>query len=101
MADDRDSRTEANKKKAPTKRSAREHSQGTSSWIMHSLNRIEDQIHERFQRIEQRIDNVEDRLRRIERFVWMTHGALIIVLVIWAVVQFLLSNYQISFTPNP
>ena len=101
MADDRDSRTEATRKKAPTKRSARDHSQGTSSWIIHSLNRIEDQIHERFQRIEQRIDNVEDRLRRIERLVWMTHGALIIALVVWAVVQFLVSNYQISFTPNP
>lgn len=100
MADDRDSRAEANKKKAPAKRSARDHSQGTSSWIMHSLNRIEGQIHERFQRIEQRIDNIEDRLRRIERFVWMTHGALIIV-ILWAVVQFLVSNYQIALTLKP
>lgn len=68
---------------------------------MHSLNRIEGQIHERFQRIERRIDNIEDRLRRIERFVWITHGVLVTVLVTWAVVQFLVSNYQISFTLKP
>lgn len=59
-------------------------------WIMFSLNNIQEQI-----------NRIEDRLRRFERFVWISQGVVITVIVIWAVVQFALSNFQIEISPKP
>ena len=60
------------------------------SWIVYSLGTIQEQI-----------NRIEDRLRRFERFVWMSHGVMITVIVIWAVVQFLQSNFQFEISPKP
>ena len=68
---------------------------------MHSLNQIPEQIDKVESRIQEQINGLEARLRRFERSFWICQGMLIAVLVIWAVVQFLISNYQISFTLNP
>ena len=72
-----------------------------SSCIMHSLNQIQQQIDKVEQRIQKQINGLETRLRRFERFVWVTQGVVITIIVIWAVVQFVLSNYQVSIMPKP
>ena len=59
-------------------------------WIMLSLNSIQEQI-----------DRIEDRMRRFERFVWASQGVVITVVVIWAVIQFVLSNFQVEISPKP
>jgi hypothetical protein len=59
-------------------------------WIMFSLNSIQEQI-----------NRIEDRLRRFERFVWISQGIVITVVVIWAVVQFVFSNFQVDISPKP
>ena len=68
---------------------------------MHSLNQILERISNVERRIQEQINGLETRLRRFERLFWVCQGILITVLVIWAVVQFLVSNYQISFTLKP
>ena len=94
MATDRKGAGKAHEKKAPassqTGKTVTPPPSQESSWIMFSLNRIQEQI-----------DRIEDRLRRFERFVWMTQGVVITIVVVWAVVQFMVSNYQISVTPKP
>ena len=65
------------------------------------LNQILEQINSVERRIQEQIYGLETRLRRFERLFWVCQGILIAVLVIWAVVQFLVSNYQISFTLKP
>ena len=79
-----------------------------SHWIMYSLNQIREQLDKverriqvRIDGLEARIDGLEARLRRFERLFWVGQGMLIAVLVIWAVVQFLVSNYQIALTLKP
>ena len=72
-----------------------------SSWIMHSLNQIQQQIDKVEKRIQDQISGLETRLRRFERFVWVTQGAVITIIVIWAIVQFVLSYFQVSITPKP
>ena len=62
-----------------------------TSWIMHNLNQIQQQIDKVEQRIQKQIDGLETKLRRLERFVRVTQG----------VVQFVLSNYQVSIMPKP
>lgn len=57
---------------------------------MFSLNNIQEQI-----------NRIEDRLRRFERFVWISQGVVITVVVIWAVLQFVLSNFQVDISPKP
>ena len=59
-------------------------------WIMLSLNSIQEQS-----------ARIEDRLRRFERFVWVSQGVVITVVVIWAVIQFVLSNFQVEISPKP
>ena len=72
-----------------------------SHWIMDSLNQIREQLDKVERRIQVRIDGLEARLRRFERLFWVGQGMLIAVLFIWAVVQFLVSNYQIALTLKP
>ena len=109
MASDRDDSAKADKEKTPLQQHSTTPS-GTpeAPWIMHSLNQIREQlnsverrIQEQINKIQEQINGLETRLRRFERLFWVCQGMLIAVLVIWAVVQFLVSNYQISFTPNP
>ena len=59
-------------------------------WLMFSLDTIQEQI-----------NRIEDRLRRFERFVWISQGVVITVVVIWAVLQFVLSNFQVDISPKP
>lgn len=102
MAIDRNDSAKADKEKTPLQQHSTTPS-GTpeAPWIMHSLNQIREQINSVERRIQKQINGLETRLRRFERLFWVCQGMLIAVLVIWAVVQFLVSNYQISFTPNP
>ena len=102
MASDRDDSAKADKEKTPLQQHSTTPS-GTpeAPWIMHSLNQIREQINSVERRIQEQINGLETRLRRFERLFWVCQGMLIAILVIWAVVQFLVSNYQISFTPNP
>ena len=51
--------------------------------------------------IQEQINRIEDRLRRFERFVWISQGVVITVVVIWAVLQFVLSNFQVDISPKP
>ena len=51
--------------------------------------------------IQEQINRIEDRLRRFERFVWISQGIVITVVVIWAVVQFVFSNFQVDISPKP
>lgn len=113
MATDREDNTQAAKKKTFSQQQSTTPPGPTEApWIMHSLNqirkqinsaegRIQEQINSVEERIQEQINGLESRLRRFERLFWVGQGILIAVLVIWAVVQFLISNYQISFTPNP
>ena len=102
MAIDREDGAKADNEKTPS-----QHQSTTPSgppeapWIMHSLNQILEQIDKVEKRIQEQINGIEARLRRFERLFWICQGVLIAVLVIWAVVQFLVSNYQISFTLKP
>ena len=57
---------------------------------MFSLNNIREQN-----------NRIEDRLRRFERFVRISQGVVITVIVIWAVAQFVSSNFQIEISPKP
>ena len=68
---------------------------------MHSLNQILEQFDKVERRIQAQIHGLEARLQRFERLFWICQGALITVLVIWAVVQFLVSNHQIALTLKP
>ena len=68
---------------------------------MHSLNQIQQQIDKVEKRIQDQISGLETRLRRFERFVWVTQGAVITIIVIWATIQFVLSYFQVSITPKP
>ena len=91
MATDRSGNAKVVREKTPTPRvSTPPSGPPESSWIIHSLNQIQDQI-----------NGLDARLRRFERFFWICQGILIAVLVIWAIVQFMVSNYQISVTPKP
>lgn len=94
MATDRKGAGKAHEKKAPAspqpEKTVTPPPSQESSWIMFSLNRIQEQI-----------DRIEDRLRRFERLVWVTQGVVITIIVIWAIVQFMVSNYQVSVTPKP
>lgn len=102
MATDREDKAQADKGKTPSQQqSTTPPGPSEAPWIMHSLNLIREQINGVEGRIQEQINGLETRLRRFERLFWVGQGILIAVLVIWAVVQFLLSNYQISFTPNP
>ena len=102
MATDREDNTQAAKKKTFSQQQSTTPPGPTEApWIMHSLNQIREQINSAEERIQEQINGLESRLRRFERLFWVGQGILIAVLVIWAVVQFLISNYQISFTPNP
>ena len=51
--------------------------------------------------IQEQINRIEDRLRRFERFVWISQGIVITVVVIWAVVRFVFSNFQVDISPKP
>ena len=51
--------------------------------------------------IQEQSTRIEDRLRRFERFVWVSQGVVITVVVIWAVIQFVLSNFQVEISPKP
>ena len=102
MAIDRDDAVKADKEKTPTQgQSATPSDPPEAPWIMHSLNQILERISNVERRIQEQINGLETRLRRFERLFWVCQGILITVLVIWAVVQFLVSNYQISFTLKP
>ena len=102
MAIDRDDRATADKGKTPSQQqSTTPPSPSETPWVMHSLNLIREQINDVEGRIQEQINGLETRLRRFERLFWVGQGILIAVLVIWAIVQFLVSNYQISFTSKP
>ena len=113
MATDREDNAQAAKGKTPSQQqSTTPPGPSEAPWIMHNLNlireqinsveeRIREQINSVEERIQEQINGLETRLRRIERLFWVGQGILIAILVVWAVVQFLVSNYQISFTPNP
>lgn len=102
MATDPENGAQAAKGKTPSQQqSTTPPGPSEAPWIMHSLNLIREQINGVEGRIQEQINGLETRLRRFERLFWVGQGILIAVLVIWAVVQFLISNYQISFTPNP
>lgn len=109
MAIDKNDGTKAGKEKTPSQhQSAAPSGPPEAYWIMHSLN----QILEQFDKVERRIqvqinglqaqiNGLEARLQRFERLFWVCQGMLIAVLVIWAVVQLLVSNYQIALTLKP
>ena len=102
MAIDRGKGAKAGKEKTPPQNQSTTPSDPPeASWIMHSLNQIQEQINNVERRIQEQINGLETRLRRFERLFWVCQGVLITVLVIWAVVQFLVSNYQIAFTLKP
>ena len=102
MAINRDDSVKADKEKTPSQQQSTTPSGPPEApWIMHSLNQILEQINSVERRIQEQIYGLETRLRRFERLFWVCQGILIAVLVIWAVVQFLVSNYQISFTLKP
>ena len=102
MATNREDNAQADKEKTPSQQQSTTPSGPSEApWIMHSLNLIREQINGAEGRIQEQINGLETRLRSFERLFWVGQGILIAVLVIWAVVQFLVSNYQISFTPNP
>ena len=102
MANDRSENAKVGKEKTPTPSvSTPPSGQPESPWIMHSLNQIQEQIDKVEKRIQGQINGLETRLRRFERFFWICQGILIAILVIWAIVQFMVSNYQISITMKP
>ncbi len=102
MGIDRDKDAKAGKETTPSKnQSTTPSGPPESPWIMHSLNQILEQIDKVEQRIQEQLNGLEARLRRFERLFWICQGLLIAVLIIWAVVQLLISNYQISFTLKP
>ena len=102
MATDRSGNAKVGKEKTPTPPVSTPPSDPPeSSWIIHGLNQIQEQIDRVEKRIQGQIDGLETRLRRFERFFWICQGILIAVLVIWAIVQFVVPNYQISITPKP
>ena len=102
MVIDRDKDAKAGKETTPSQsQSTTPSGPPESPWIMHSLNQILEQIDKVEKRIQEQLNGLEARLRRFERLFWICQGLLIAVLIIWAVVQFLISNYQISFTLKP
>ena len=102
MATDRGDDVKPDKKKTPRSPvSVPPSDPPESSWIMHGLNQIQQQIDKVEQRIQKQINGLETRLRRLERLVWVTQGVVITIIVIWAIVQFVLSNYQVSIMPRP
>ena len=102
MAIDREDGAKVDKEKTPSlHQSTTPSGPPEAPWIMHSLNQILEQISSLERRIQEQINGLETRLRRFERLFWVCQGVLITILVIWAVVQFLVSNYQISFTSKP
>jgi len=109
MAIDGNDDTKNSEQKTPSQhQSAAPSGPWEAHWIMYSLNQIREQLDKVWEqldkverRIEARIDGLEARLRRFERLFWVGQGMLMAVLVIWAVVQFLVSNYQIALTLKP
>ena len=109
MAIDGNDDTKTDEQRTPSQRQpAAPSGPAEAHWIMYSLNQIREQLEKverriqvRIDGIEARIDGLEARLRRFERLFWVGQGMLIAVLVIWAVVQFLVSNYQIALTLKP
>lgn len=75
------------------------------SWVMHSLNQIQEDIgaiRARVARIEENIKSIphiEKRLRRIENITWTVGGVLIAGSAIWGVVKWISSNYDLI--PKP
>ena len=102
MAIDGNDDTNTDEQKTPSQhQSAAPSCPSEAHWIMYSLNQIREQLDKVERRIQARIDGLEARLRRFERLFWVGQGMLIAVLVISAVVQFLVSNYQIALTLKP
>ena len=56
------------------------------SWVQFSLNRMEEKI-----------DKLDNRIRRMERIVWISFGGAV---VIFAILQLLLGNFDVSITPR-
>ena len=102
MAIDGNDDTKTDEQKTPSQhQSAALSDPSEAHWIMYSLNQIREQLDKVERRIQVRIDGLEARLQRFERLFWAGQGMLIAVLVIWAVVQFLVSNHQIALTLKP
>ncbi len=62
---------------------------GSSQWIMQILNRIET-----------RLDTIEQRLGKVERLANIIIGVMITLAVVWTLFQFVFSNFDITLTPK-
>lgn len=67
-----------------------EASTNLSQWIMNNINLLHG-----------RLGTIENRLVSLENTVKISAGFLLAVGVVWVILQFLLSNYEITFTPKP
>ena len=71
-------------------------SPGTQQWFQIVLN----EINRHLGGIDRRLENVENRLWRVERFTWLVGGGLLVIGAVWMFIQFVLSNFSVTFTPK-
>lgn len=65
-----------------------------SSWIIGSLNQLD-------QRCEQRFNRLDQRLRRLEHLMWIACGSIMAVGVLRNILRLVLSNFDIPITHRP
>lgn len=97
-----------NREHSPPKKAESPSPSNATSWLMHGLNRIEDQIaeirediselKERIARVEEKIKSVPEidrRLRRIEHIIWTVFGIVVAIGVLWGAIKVFLSYFTV------
>lgn len=77
-----------------TPRSATPSPSQESQWIVHSLNQISDRINE----VAKTVNDIEIRLRHVERYLYVAFGVLLAGGGIWAVLRLLFSTFDVTVT---
>lgn len=66
---------------------------GSQQWLMFLLNRITEKL-----------DQIENRVEKIERMTWWVKGGVVVLAVlgaaIWSLVQFVIKHFDIAVTPK-
>ena len=69
-----------------------------SQWIMNNVNLLHARLTETENRLSDRLTGMENRIFALEKTIKLATGGLIVLGMVWMVVQFLLSQYDITFT---
>ena len=107
-----------NREHSPPKKAESPSPSNATSWLMHGLNRIEDQIaeirediselKERIARVEEKLESIsrvesglqslEKRVRNLENRVWLAIGIFVVIVFL---ARIFLPDFDITITPKP